>query len=985
LSANIGPLRQQFRPTAFRIIITRIFPMPQNFSLTALEQRDEFIARHIGSPSDELDAMLDAIGAPNLDTLIDQTVPPAIRLPAPMPLADARPEAEALAVLKTIAGKNRVNKSLIGMGYNDTLAPKVIVRNVLENPGWYTAYTPYQAEIAQGRLEALLNYQQMVIDLTGLELANASLLDEATAAAEAMTMARRVSKSKSNLFFVDEACFPQTIDVIKTRAGFFGFELVFGAPNEAAQQEVFGALFQYPNDKGEISDLSGPIEAVKSRHGVVAVASDLMALVLLKSPGAMGADIALGSTQRFGIPMGFGGPHAAFFATRDEHKRSVPGRIIGVSVDARGNKALRMALQTREQHIRREKANSNICTSQVLLANMAGMYAVYHGPQGLRAIAGRIHRLAAILAEGLKRAGITVLSKTFFDTLQIDLGAKAHSIYQGALATGFNLRQVRTGVLGIALNEKTTRDDVAALIKLIAGVAADIEAIDAQIRQADPSLPSALLRSDAILTHPVFNRFHTEHEMLRYLKRLQNKDLALDHSMISLGSCTMKLNATSEMIPITWAEFGDMHPFAPIDQAQGYMEMIGGLESWLKTITGFDAISMQSNSGAQGEYAGIVAITRYHASRGEGHRNVCLIPKSAHGTNPATAQMCGLDIVVVNCDDSGNVDVADLKVKAELHSANLACLMITYPSTHGVFEEAIKDICAIIHAHGGQVYMDGANLNAQVGLTSPGHIGADVSHMNLHKTFAIPHGGGGPGMGPIGLKAHLAPFMANHVVQPINGPHAGQSAVSAAPWGSASILPISWMYIAMLGGKGLKRATEVAILNANYVASQLNADYPVLYTGKNGRVAHECIIDIRPIKAATGIAEIDIAKRLMDYGFHAPTVSFPVAGTIMVEPTESESKAELDRFCAAMASIRNEIRKIEQGVWPADNNPLKNAPHTQADIIDANWNRPYSREEAVFPLPWVAANKFWPSVNRIDDVYGDRNLFCACAPMSDYS
>ena len=959
--------------------------MPQTLPLTTLEQRDEFIARHIGSPTDELNAMLDAIGAPNLDTLIDQTVPPAIRLPAPMPLADARPEAEALAALKAIAGKNRINKSLIGMGYNDTLTPKVILRNVLENPGWYTAYTPYQAEIAQGRLEALLNYQQMVIDLTGLELANASLLDEATAAAEAMTMARRVSKSKSNLFFVDEACFPQTIDVIKTRAGFFGFELVFGTPDEAAQQEVFGALFQYPNDKGEISDLSVPIAAVKSRNGVVAVAADLMALVLLKSPGEMGADIALGSTQRFGIPMGFGGPHAAFFATRDEHKRSVPGRIIGVSVDARGNKALRMALQTREQHIRREKANSNICTSQVLLANMAGMYAVYHGPQGLRAIAGRIHRLAAILAEGLKRAGIAVLSKSFFDTLQIDLGAKALSVYQDALAAGFNLRHAATGVLGIALNEKTTRDDVAALIKLIAGVSADIEAIDAQIKQADPSLPGALLRGDAILAHPVFNRFHTEHEMLRYLKRLQNKDLALDHSMISLGSCTMKLNATSEMIPVTWAEFGDMHPFAPIDQAQGYMEMIGGLESWLKTITGFDAISMQSNSGAQGEYAGIVAITRYNASRGEGHRNICLIPKSAHGTNPATAQMCGLDIVVVNCDESGNVDVADLKTKAEQHSANLACLMITYPSTHGVFEEAIKDICAIIHSHGGQVYMDGANLNAQVGLTSPGHIGADVSHMNLHKTFAIPHGGGGPGMGPIGLKAHLAPFMANHVVQPIDGPHTGQSAVSAAPWGSASILPISWMYIAMLGGKGLKRATEVAILNANYVAAQLNADYPVLYTGKNGRVAHECIIDIRPIKAATGIAEIDIAKRLMDYGFHAPTVSFPVAGTIMVEPTESESKAELDRFIAAMASIRNEIRKIEQGVWPADNNPLKNAPHTQADIIDSNWNRPYSREEAVFPLPWVGANKFWPSVNRIDDVYGDRNLFCACAPMSDYN
>ena len=959
--------------------------MPQTLPLTTLEQRDEFIARHIGSPTDELNAMLDAIGAPNLDTLIDQTVPPAIRLPAPMPLADARPEAEALAALKVIASKNRINKSLIGMGYNDTLTPKVILRNVLENPGWYTAYTPYQAEIAQGRLEALLNYQQMVIDLTGLELANASLLDEATAAAEAMTMARRVSKSKSNLFFVDEACFPQTIDVIKTRAGFFGFELVFGTPDEAAQQEVFGALFQYPNDKGEISDLSVPIAAVKSRSGVVAVAADLMALVLLKSPGEMGADIALGSTQRFGIPMGFGGPHAAFFATRDEHKRSVPGRIIGVSVDARGNKALRMALQTREQHIRREKANSNICTSQVLLANMAGMYAVYHGPQGLRAIAGRIHRLTAILAEGLKRAGITVLTKSFFDTLQIDLGAKALSVYQDALTAGFNLRQAATGVLGLALNEKTTRDDVAMLIKLIAGVSPDIEAIDAQVRQSDTSIPAALLRSDAILAHPVFNRFHTEHEMLRYLKRLQNKDLALDHSMISLGSCTMKLNATSEMIPITWPEFGDMHPFAPIDQAQGYMEMIGGLESWLKTITGFDAISMQSNSGAQGEYAGIVAIRRYHASRGESHRNICLIPKSAHGTNPATAQMCGLDIIVVNCDESGNVDVADLKAKAEQNSANLACLMITYPSTHGVFEEAIKDICAIIHSHGGQVYMDGANLNAQVGLTSPGHIGADVSHMNLHKTFAIPHGGGGPGMGPIGLKAHLAPFMANHVVQPISGPNAGQGAVSAAPWGSASILPISWMYIAMLGGKGLKRATEVAILNANYVASQLNADYPVLYTGKNGRVAHECIIDIRPIKAATGIAEIDIAKRLMDYGFHAPTVSFPVAGTIMVEPTESESKAELDRFVAAMASIRNEIRKIEQGVWPADNNPLKNAPHTQADIIDANWNRPYSREEAVFPLPWVAANKFWPSVNRIDDVYGDRNLFCACAPMSDYN
>ena len=957
--------------------------MPNAQPLSALEQRDEFIARHIGPCPSEIAAMLATIGASSLDQLIDQTVPAAIRLPAPLSLAGARTENEALGALKAIAGKNRVNKSLIGMGYADTLTPKVILRNVLENPGWYTAYTPYQAEIAQGRLEALLNYQQMVIDLTGLELANASLLDEATAAAEAMTMARRVSKSKSNIFFIDAACFPQTIDVIKTRAGFFGFELVFGDPKEAAQQEVFGALFQYPNDQGEVTDLTGPIAAVKSRGGVVAVASDLMALVLLKSPGEMGADMALGSSQRFGVPLGFGGPHAAFFATRDEHKRSVAGRIIGVSIDARGNKALRMALQTREQHIRREKANSNICTSQVLLANMAGMYAVYHGPEGLQAIACRIHRLTAILAEGLRRAGVNVLTKQFFDTLRIDMGTRALTVYQAAINAGYNLRQVSNGILGIAFNEKSSRDDIAALIKLIAGVTVDIETIDAQVQQADPTLPPSLLRTDAILKHPVFNTYHTEHQMLRYLKKLQNKDLALDHSMISLGSCTMKLNATSEMIPVTWPEFTDIHPFAPIDQAQGYMEMIGGLEDWLKVITGFDAICMQPNSGAQGEYAGLVAITRYHASRGDSHRNICLIPKSAHGTNPATAQMCAMQVVVVDCDDNGNIDVEDLKAKAAQHSANLACLMITYPSTHGVFEESVKDICALVHAHGGQVYMDGANLNAQVGLTSPGTIGADVSHMNLHKTFCIPHGGGGPGMGPIGLKAHLAPFMANHAVQPINGPHQGQGAVSAAPWGSASILPISWMYIAMMGGEGLKRATEVAILNANYVATRLNAHYPVLYTGKNGRVAHECILDIRPIKAATGIAETDIAKRLMDYGFHAPTVSFPVAGTIMVEPTESESKAELDRFIAAMISIRGEISKIEQGHWPADKNPLKHAPHTQADIVDANWDRPYSRAEAVFPLPYVAENKFWPSVNRIDDVYGDRNLFCACIPMDE--
>ena len=926
--------------------------------------------------------MLDAIGAASVDALIAETVPAAIRLPAPLPLPASRPEAEALATLKAVAEKNIINKSLIGMGYADTLTPTVIQRNVLENPGWYTAYTPYQAEIAQGRLEALLNYQQMVIDLTGMELANASLLDEATAAAEAMTMARRVSKAKSNLFFVDATCFPQTIDVLKTRAGYFGFELVFGSLEEAARQDVFGALFQYPNDSGEIIDLTDPIAAVKSRGAVVAVAADPMALVLLKSPGEMGADIAFGSTQRFGIPMGFGGPHAADFATRDEHKRQVPGRIIGVSVDARGKRALRMALQTREQHIRREKANSNICTSQVLLANMAGMYAVYHGPQGLRTIAERIHRLTALFAEAVRQAGIAVLNTHVFDAVRIDLGAQASSVYQAALVAGFNLRFVGNGVLGAAFNETTTRDDIAALVKLVADVSVDLDALDRQLQTQDEYLPTALRRSDAILAHPVFNRHHTEHEMLRYLKRLQNKDLALDHSMISLGSCTMKLNASSEMIPVSWPEFANLHPFAPLDQAQGYMEMIGGLEGWLKTITGFDAISLQSNSGAQGEYAGIVAIRRYHASRGEGYRNICLIPKSAHGTNPATAQMCGLEIVAVNCDENGNVDIADLQAKAGQHAANLACLMLTYPSTHGVFEEAVNDICAIIHSHGGQVYMDGANLNAQVGLTSPGHIGADVSHMNLHKTFAIPHGGGGPGMGPIGLKAHLAPFMANHVVQPISGPHAGQGAVSAAPWGSTSILPISWMYIAMLGGAGLQRATEVAILNANYAAARLNEHYPVLYTGANGRVAHECILDIRPIKAATGIAEIDIAKRLMDYGFHAPTVSFPVAGTIMVEPTESESKAELDRFVAAMISIREEIRKIEQGIWPADDNPLKHAPHTQADIV-GEWDRPYSREEAVFPLAYVRDNKFWPSVNRIDDVYGDRNLFCSCGPVDE--
>jgi glycine dehydrogenase len=970
--------------------------------LTQLEHGDEFIGRHIGPNEHVIAGMLAAIGTASLSTLISETVPATIRLQRPLDLPAPMPEHAALAALKAIAAKNVVKKSLIGQGYYGTHTPPVILRNLFENPGWYTAYTPYQAEIAQGRLEALLNYQQMVVDLTGLEIANASLLDEATAAAEAMTMARRISKAKGNVFFVDEAAFPQTIDVIKTRAAYFGFELVFGRPEEAAQHELFGALLQYPNARGEISDLTTSIATIKGKGGVVAVASDLMALVLLKSPGEMGADIALGSAQRFGVPMGFGGPHAAFFATREAHVRSMPGRIIGVSKDARGKVAYRMALQTREQHIRREKANSNICTSQVLLANMAGMYAVWHGPEGLRTIAARIHRLAALLAVGL---GVT--ERDFFDSFEIKVGAGDTAKYlKAACDAGYNLRRVDEQTLGISVDETTTRDDVAALLNIF-GKTTPVEALDA----ARPcAIPASLQRREPILAHPVFNTHHTEHGMLRYLKRLQNRDLALDHAMIPLGSCTMKLNAAAEMIPVSWPEFGQMHPFAPLDQAKGYQELITGLENQLKAITGFDAVCMQPNSGAQGEYAGLVAIRRYQAANSQGARNICLIPKSAHGTNPATAQMCGLEVVAVACDDSGNVDVEDLKAKAAQHAANLSCLMITYPSTHGVFEEAVKDICAIVHAHGGQVYMDGANLNAQVGLCRPADIGADVSHINLHKTFAIPHGGGGPGMGPIGLKAHLVPFAPGHfslpiplLTSPLKGEELcplpvkgkvacdvcdwrvgeGMGSVSAAPWGSASILPISWMYITMMGGTGLTRATEIAILNANYVAAKLKDHYPVLYTGSQGRVAHECILDVRAIKAQTGVAEIDIAKRLMDYGFHAPTVSFPVAGTLMVEPTESEDKAELDRFCAAMVSIRDEIRRIELGEWTLDASPLKHAPHTEADVI-GEWTRTYSREQAVFPLPWVAENKFWPYVNRIDDVHGDRNLFCGCVPMESY-
>ena len=940
----------------------------------------EFIGRHIGINAADKAALLAALGAKDMAAFVDSTVPQSVRMPGKLDLPAAMSEADALAKLKAIAAKNTVNKSYIGLGYYPTRLPNVILRNVLENPGWYTAYTPYQAEIAQGRLEALLNFQQVCIDLSGLELAGASLLDEATAAAEAMTMARRVSKAKSNRFFVDARVFPQTLDVLKTRAEYFGFELVVGDFDTARNGEYFGALFQYVGRDGDVADLTDIIAAVKAHGAQVAVAADVMSLVLLKSPGEMGADMALGNTQRFGVPMGFGGPHAAYFAFKDEHKRSAPGRIIGVSIDAGGKPALRMALQTREQHIRREKANSNICTSQVLLANLAGMYAVYHGPEGVKRIAQRIHALASAFADVVaagKTGNLKVVHSHFFDTVLVDCGPGADDIYQAALKRGFNLRRVSDTVLGVAFHEESSAEDFAVLTRLFTGSEAALP------ENISGKLSADVLRGDAILSHEVFNRYHTEHEMLRYLKKLENKDLALNHSMISLGSCTMKLNATAEMLPVTWPEFAHIHPFAPAEQTQGYLEMIGGLQTQLKAITGFDAIAIQPNSGAQGEYTGLLAIRRYHAANGQPDRNVCLIPRSAHGTNPATAQMLGMKVVVVATDEAGNVDMADLQAKAAQHKDQLGALMITYPSTHGVFEEGIRDICRIIHEHGGQVYMDGANMNAQVGIMQPAEVGADVLHMNLHKTFCIPHGGGGPGMGPIGLKAHLAPFAPSHVVAPVAGATAGMGAVSAAPYGSASILPITWMYITLMGGEGLRQATEAALLNANYIAQGLSEDYPVLYTGKNGRVAHECIIDLRPLKAESGITEVDIAKRLMDYGFHAPTMSFPVAGTLMIEPTESESKAELDRFIAALKQIKAEALKVQQGEWPADDNPLVHAPHT-AQNIAGEWNRAYSREEAVYPLSWVRDNKFWPSVNRVDDVYGDRNLICSCPSIDNY-
>ena len=956
--------------------------MSKSPSLSQLNQPDAFLRRHLGPDEAERRTMLEALGVASLDDLIVQTVPPAIRLNRPLELPPALDEQGALEKLRGYAQQNQLWTSLIGTGYYGTVTPTVILRNVLENPGWYTAYTPYQPEIAQGRLEALLNFQQLTIDLTGLDLASASLLDEATAAAEAMALAKRVAKAKSNLFFVDVNCHPQTISVVRTRAQAFGFDLVVDELDTLGQHTVFGALLQYPDSRGEVRDLRPLIDALHARQAIACVAADLLSLLLLTPPGELGADVVLGSAQRFGVPMGYGGPHAAFFATRDEFKRAMPGRIIGVSRDARGNTALRMALQTREQHIRREKANSNVCTSQVLLANIASLYAVYHGPEGLKRIAQRVHRLTAILAAGLFAKGLKRVNAHFFDTLTLEVGAQQAAILERARAARYNLRIVGEDRLGVSLDETCNAETVATLFDIFLGAGHGLSIAVLDAGDLSDGIPGTLQRRSGYLGHPVFNRHHSETEMLRYLRQLEGKDLALNQAMIPLGSCTMKLNATSEMIPITWPEFANLHPFVPREQAEGYRLMIDELESWLRAITGFDAICMQPNSGAQGEYAGLLAIRKYHESRGEGHRNVCLIPSSAHGTNPASAIMASMRVVIVECDKGGNVDLEDLKLKAAEAGAQLACLMITYPSTHGVYEEGIREICEVIHSHGGQVYMDGANLNAQVGLARPADIGADVSHMNLHKTFCIPHGGGGPGMGPIGVKKHLAPFVANHPVIRVEGPNPLNDAVSAAPWGSASILPISWMYIAMMGPQ-LADATEVAILSANYLAQRLDGAFPVLYRGRNERVAHECILDLRPLKAQTGISEEDVAKRLMDYGFHAPTMSFPVPGTLMVEPTESESLHELDRFVEAMLSIRAEIAKVETGEWPAEDNPLKRAPHTLADVTGP-WERPYGIAEAVTPSEHTRAFKYWPAVNRVDNVFGDRNLFCACVPVDEY-
>jgi glycine dehydrogenase len=938
-----------------------------------------FTQRHIGPNPDDVKQMLDILGLSHLDDLIDKTVPQAIRFHQTLNLPAAQSEYAALAKLKQIADKNQVYRSFIGMGYYDCITPTVIQRNILENPGWYTAYTPYQPEIAQGRLGALLNFQTMIIDLTGLEIANASLLDEGTAAAEAMSMSYGVCKNKSHNYFVSSECHPQTIDVLQTRAKPLGINIIIGDHQTFDFSEtIFGAILQYPATDGTIYDYCDFITKSHAQGALVTVAADPLSLLLLTSPGELGADIAVGSTQRFGIPLGFGGPHAAYFATKEEYKRLVPGRIVGVSKDVNGKPALRLALQTREQHIRRDKATSNICTAQVLLAVMASMYAVYHGPDGLRAIAQNIHELTATLAAGLKKLGYKISSENFFDTLRVELGnTKLEAILDAANERNINLRIFDNSTVGISLDETTTETDLIDLWQIFA--------LKDELPFTVGELPishSQLSRTSKYLTHPVFNRYHSETELLRYLHQLESKDLSLTTSMIPLGSCTMKLNATSEMIPVTWAEFGKIHPFAPISQTRGYQILFQQLEAWLGEITGFAGISLQPNAGSQGEYAGLLVIHEYHQSRGEGHRNICLIPQSAHGTNPASAVMCGMKVVGIACDDHGNIDVDDLKAKAEKHSHELSALMVTYPSTHGVFEEAIQEICAVIHSHGGQVYMDGANMNAQVGICRPGDIGADVCHLNLHKTFCIPHGGGGPGMGPIGVASHLVPFLPGHSVVRMGG---DLGAVSAAPWGSASILVISWMYIIMMGADGLTEATKIAILNANYIAKKLESYYPVLYQGKNGLVAHECILDLRSLKKSAQIEIDDVAKRLMDYGFHTPTVSWPVAGTIMVEPTESESKQELDRFCDALIAIREEVAAIESGKMDIHDNLLKNAPHTAESLIVGEWNHPYSREQAAYPAPWNKEYKFWPSVGRIDAAFGDRNFVCSCLPMEAYS
>jgi glycine dehydrogenase len=952
-----------------------------------LQSREKFENRHHGKSEQELSEMLQMLGVGTLDELIDQTVPTGIRLEEPLKLLPALSEQAFLRGFKRLASENQIFKSYIGQGYYDTVTPPVILRNILENPAWYTAYTPYQAEIAQGRLEMLLNFQTVVTDLTGMEIANASLLDEATAAAEAMTMlyaARPASKKAADTFFVSELCHPQTIDLLFTRATPVGIKIVVGnhLTVDLTQENLFGALVQYPATNGQVYDYTDFIASAHELDLTVAVAADLLALTLLKSPGEMGADVVVGSAQRFGVPMGYGGPHAAFFATKDAYKRQLPGRIIGVSVDAEGNRALRMALQTREQHIRREKATSNICTAQVLLAVMAAAYAVYHGPEGLKTIAARTHGLTKLFAETVKKFNFHVTTDEYFDTVTIQTPL-ARKLKEESVKMGINLRHYPhpDSRVSVSFDEGKTFDDVIKLLNLFAEVSGFLGEMVID-EEAEIIFPDNLSRTTPYLTHPVFNTHRTEHEMLRYLKTLENKDLSLVHSMISLGSCTMKLNATAEMIPVTWPEFGAIHPFAPVEQTRGYQIMFQELNAWLCEITGFAAMSLQPNSGAQGEYAGLMVIRSYHESRGESHRNVALIPSSAHGTNPASAVMAGMKVVVTKCDERGNIDVADLRAKAEQYSDQLACLMVTYPSTHGVFEESIIEICALIHEHGGQVYMDGANMNAQVGLTSPGLIGADVCHLNLHKTFCIPHGGGGPGMGPIGVAEQLVPFLPQHVSQ---GTHVGKAgAVSAAPYGSASILTISYAYIAMMGGEGLTNATKMAILNANYIKERLRDDFKVLYTGTNGRCAHEMILDCRPFKVA-GVEAEDIAKRLMDYGYHAPTLSFPVAGTLMIEPTESESKAELDRFCDTMLAIRQEIREVEEGTADRAENVLKHAPHTARVVLTDEWTRPYSREKAAFPLPALRFNKFWPSVSRVDSAYGDRNLICACIPVEEYA